>query len=435
MDGQADRLRAFSHPALPFHLAAPHLGGKPLEGGARAAFGVTPNPKLLLLFKWGKTPAGRLKRRSLREEDAPVTGLGSSSAGLGAGWGLRSGASLSPTAPARGLGARAPRRGSAGLPRTPERGAARGGQQGALTFPGDRQDVVAAGQRDAEVVVLGEAAAVQHVGPGEAEGGHDRGAALLHLLAERVARLDDLVQVVDADGGEEGAEELPGVGVALLLHQRDPGGGLLQHLLHRFVPQQVGQPHALVLDAPAQQHRGGDGLAVGALVGEVGLPEGEEPGGRAQAVGGQQEQGAEAALHRGALPGLLGVPGWRGVGVPGYRGAERAPAGAAAWQTGTEALSEMRGQTGVCWIFCMQMAGGAGAGRSLVTAIQKGLVTTFLLCFCSGGLSFGRKSLRETVPGAHGERGERAPRTKSHQSPRSPSAGQGGCFRVPGAWR
>lgn len=171
------------------------------------------------------------------------------------------------------------------------RGAAAAGPGAArrlpLTFPGDGEDVVAAGQRDAEVVVLGEAAAVQHVGPGEAEGGHHRGAALLHLLAERVAGLDDLVQVVDADGGEEGAEELPGVGVALLLHQRDPGGGLLQHLLHRLMPQQVGQPHALVLDAPAQQHRGGDGLAVGALVGEVGLPEGEEPGGRAHALGRQ----------------------------------------------------------------------------------------------------------------------------------------------------
>lgn len=199
------------------------------------------------------------------------------------------------------------------------------GQPGGLplTFPGDREDVVATGQRDAEVVVLGEAAAVQHVGPGEAEGGHHRGAALLHLLAERVAGLDDLVQVVDADGGEEGAEELPGVGVALLLHQRDPGGGLLQHLLHRLMPQQVGQPHALVLDAPAQQHRGGDGLAVGALVGEVGLPEGEEPGGRGHALGRQQEQGAEAALHFGARR-----KWWWGVGErlggPGWRGAERA---------------------------------------------------------------------------------------------------------------
>lgn len=116
-----------------------------------------------------------------------------------------------------------------------------------------------------------------------------------------MAGLDDLVQVVDADRGKEGAEELPSIGVTLLLHQRDPGGGLLQHLLHRLMPQQVGQPHALVLDASAQQHRGWDGLAVGALVGEVGLPEREEPGGRTQALGGQQEQGAEAARHGGAV--------------------------------------------------------------------------------------------------------------------------------------
>lgn len=183
----------------------------------------------------------------------------------------------------------------------PDRAADPASGQPALTFPGDWENVVTAGQRDAEVIVLGEAAAVQHVGPGEAESRHHWRAALLHLLTERVAGLDDLVQVVNADGSKEGAEEFPGVGVTLLLHQRDPGGGLLQHLLHRLVPQQVGQPHALVLDASAQEHRGGDGFAVGALVGEVGLPEGEEPGGRSQALGGQQEQGAEAARHGGAV--------------------------------------------------------------------------------------------------------------------------------------
>lgn len=53
------------------------------------------------------------------------------------------------------------------------------------------------------------------------------------------------------------------------------------------MPKQVGQSHVLVLDAPAQQHRGGDGLAVGALVREVRFPEGEEPGGRAHALGRQ----------------------------------------------------------------------------------------------------------------------------------------------------
>lgn len=51
-------------------------------------------------------------------------------------------------------------------------------------FPGDWEDVVTAGQRDAEVIVLGEAAAVQHVGPGEAESRHHWCTALLYLLAE-----------------------------------------------------------------------------------------------------------------------------------------------------------------------------------------------------------------------------------------------------------
>lgn len=112
--------------------------------------------------------------------------------------------------------------------------------------------MVAASERDAEVVVLGETIALEHVGPGEAEGRHDRGAAVLHLHTERVARLDGLVQVVQTNGGEERAQELLGVRVALLHDQRDPGSRLLQHLLHGLVAQQVGQPHVLVLDAVAQ---------------------------------------------------------------------------------------------------------------------------------------------------------------------------------------
>lgn len=110
----------------------------------------------------------------------------------------------------------------------------------ALTFPRRREDVVAAGRGNAQVIVLREAATVQHLRPGEAEGGHDRGATVLHLLAERMARLDGLVQVVDADGREKGAKELARVRVTLLLHQRDPGAGLLQHFLHGLVAQQVG---------------------------------------------------------------------------------------------------------------------------------------------------------------------------------------------------
>lgn len=182
--------------------------------------------------------------------------------------------------------------------------------------------MIAAREGNAEVVVLGEAVALEHVRPGEAEGGHDRGAAVLHLDAERVARLNGLVQVVEADGGEERAQELLGVRVALLHDQRDPGSGLLQHLLHGLVAQQVGQPHVLVLDAVAQLQVGGDGLAVAALVGEVRLPE-EEPARRAQtAVRGEREQQQRAGTlrHRGRA-----TPGGAVVGGRGSRGNARQP--------------------------------------------------------------------------------------------------------------
>lgn len=182
----------------------------------------------------------------------------------------------------------------------------RGAGEERLTFFGGRQEVVAAREGDAEVVVLGETVALQHVWPGEAEGGHDWSAAVLHLHAERVARLDGFVQVVEADRGEERAQELLGVWVALLHDQRDPGARLLQHLFHGLVAQQVGQPHVLVLYAVAQLQVGGDGLAVAALVGEVGLAEEEPARGAQAAVRGEdeQQQRAGALRHRGrATPG------------------------------------------------------------------------------------------------------------------------------------
>lgn len=181
--------------------------------------------------------------------------------------------------------------------------------------------MVAASEGDAEVVVLGETVALKHVGPGEAEGGHDRSAAVLHLHAERVARLDGFVQVIEADGGEERAEELLGVRVALLHDQRDPGARLLQHLLHGLVAQQVGQPHVLVLYAVAQLQVGRDGLTVAALVGEVRLAE-EEPAREAQAaVRGEDEQQQRPGTlrHRGrATPG----------GAEGAKAGKRETAGA-----------------------------------------------------------------------------------------------------------
>ena len=60
------------------------------------------------------------------------------------------------------------------------------------------------------------------------------------LVAERPAGVDGSLE---ADGGEEGAEEELAVGVALHVQQRQPRGRLLRHLRHRVVVQQVRQPH------------------------------------------------------------------------------------------------------------------------------------------------------------------------------------------------
>lgn len=286
-----------------------------------------------------------------------------------------------------------------------------------LTFLGGRQEVVAAREGDAEVVVLGETVALEHVWPGEAEGGHDWSAAVLHLHAERVARLDGFVQVIEADRGEERAQELLGVWVALLHDQRDPGARLLQHLLHGLVAQQVGQPHVLVLYAVAQLQVGRDGLAVAALVGEVGLAEEEPARGAQAAVRGEdeQQQRARALRHRGrATPGgrraepgkreaagaefvparslcsgRFGGPGKRAAETPGARRTVRArssPLGFA-----LQARAQLRGaptrgsRVSHCWgparvflAFFMQIWrwGGGKKGRSQCRVIRGGLVTT-----------------------------------------------------------
>lgn len=62
--------------------------------------------------------------------------------------------------------------------------------------------------RDAEVVVQGELVAVQHLGPRETVGLHERSAAGAHGFAQRAAGVDGSVQ---ADGSEERAEEDLGV--------------------------------------------------------------------------------------------------------------------------------------------------------------------------------------------------------------------------------
>ena len=59
-------------------------------------------------------------------------------------------------------------------------------------------------------------------------------------LAEGPAGVDGPLQ---ADGGEEGAEEELRVGVALDVQQGDPAHALLGHLVQSVVLHQVGQPH------------------------------------------------------------------------------------------------------------------------------------------------------------------------------------------------
>lgn len=144
---------------------------------------------------------------------------------------------------------------------------------GFSTLFGDRHRVVHARRGDAQVVVQGEPLAVQHLGPGEAERVHDGRAAVFDALAQGPARLDGLVQVVQAHRSEQGAQELPGVRVTLLLNQRDPGRRLLQDLVHGFVAEQVGQAHLRVLDVVAQEEVCRDGLAVVLLIEQFVLAE------------------------------------------------------------------------------------------------------------------------------------------------------------------
>ena len=75
---------------------------------------------------------------------------------------------------------------------------------------------------------------------------------------------------VEANGCEERAEEEAGVGVALPRKQGQPAGALLHGLTGGLVGQQVGRPHGVIADAPAQGHAGGDGDAAR---GAGGLPQ------------------------------------------------------------------------------------------------------------------------------------------------------------------
>lgn len=135
-----------------------------------------------------------------------------------------------------------------------------------LTLFGDWHKVVNRRRRYAEVVVEGETLTVQHLWPREAEGGHHGRATVPDTFAQRPARLDGLVQVIQAHGSEERAQELSGVRVALLLNQRDPRRSLLQNLVHGFVSEQVRETHLRVLYIVAQKEIGGYLLAVALFV-------------------------------------------------------------------------------------------------------------------------------------------------------------------------
>lgn len=121
------------------------------------------------------------------------------------------------------------------------------------TLSGDRHDVLNACRRYAQVVVGREAVAVQHLRPRVPEREHDGPASVPDALAQRPAGLYGLVQVVQADGSEKRAEELPRVGVTLLLNEGRPGRSLLQDLIHGFVSQQVREAHLRVLYVIAKQ--------------------------------------------------------------------------------------------------------------------------------------------------------------------------------------
>lgn len=85
---------------------------------------------------------------------------------------------------------------------------------------------------------------------------------MLDAFAQRPARLYGLVQIVQTDGSEEGAQELSCVGVTLLLDQRDPRRSLLQNLIHCLVSEQVREAHLRVLDIVAQEEICRNWLAV-----------------------------------------------------------------------------------------------------------------------------------------------------------------------------
>lgn len=182
---------------------------------------------------------------------------------------------------------------------------------------GSRQEVVAASEGDARSLSWGSGRS-RACRAREAEGGHDRSAAVLHLHAERVARLDGLVQVVEADREQKSEHRNFLVsGWHCFMTSGIPGARLLQHLLHGLVAQQVGQPASvLVLYAIA----GWPGWACSCCAcREIGLAE-EEPARRAQAA-------VRARTISSREPGPCGIVGARPPGGGGSQAGEAAAVG------------------------------------------------------------------------------------------------------------
>ena len=103
---------------------------------------------------------------------------------------------------------------------------------------------------DAHVVVQGELVAVQHGRPGKPVGLHPALTPSPDWLAERATGIDGSLQ---ADRGEQRAEEELGVRVALDVQQGDPAHALLRHLVQGVVLHQVGQAHLGVAWQQQQQ--------------------------------------------------------------------------------------------------------------------------------------------------------------------------------------
>lgn len=106
------------------------------------------------------------------------------------------------------------------------------------------------GHGDAHVV-LGKFVTGEHLRPWKTERLHDGGAAVPHRLAQPPARINGSFQ---AHGRKKRTEENLGARVAVFVHQWHPAAGLLFHLGHGLVFQQIGQQHLVVAYVVTEPH-------------------------------------------------------------------------------------------------------------------------------------------------------------------------------------